>query len=92
MNGRARLISSISGRSYTAGIVTAKAVAFGLLSAGQAFMTNPVSGSGERTRDTGLQRWLHVTPTEPQQLVWLTPQYGVDYTIETSTGLDWQIK
>jgi hypothetical protein len=49
-------------------------------------------GSGERTRDTGLYHWLTVTPTEPQHLVWLTPQVGIDYQIETSTDLKWQIK
>lgn len=44
------------------------------------------------TDESGLQRFLHVTPEEPQELVWLVPQYGIDYTITTSTGLKWEIK
>lgn len=43
------------------------------------------------TDERGLITWLHVEPTEPQQLVWLTPQVGIDYTITTSTGLKWNI-
>jgi hypothetical protein len=33
-----------------------------------------------------------VQPEQPQELVWLNPQVGIDYTIETSTDLEWQIK
>jgi hypothetical protein len=33
-----------------------------------------------------------VLPEQPQELVWLTPQVGIDYTIKTSTDLEWQIK
>lgn len=47
--------------------------------------------TAEPTDKRGLFTWLHVEPTEPQQLVWLTPQVGIDYTIETSTGLKWNI-
>jgi hypothetical protein len=46
----------------------------------------------EPTEKSGLITWLQVEPTEPQQLVWLTPQVGIDYFITTSTGLKWQIK
>lgn len=92
MKGRARLIGSISGRAYGIGISTAKAVAFGMLSSSRTVTMKPISGSGERTRDTGLWHWIQVTPTEPQHLVWLVPQVGIDYTIETSTNLHWEIK
>jgi hypothetical protein len=51
----------------------------------------PIPAEGERTRATGLQHWLQVTPTEPQQLLWLNPQYGIDYTVNTSSGLHWNI-
>jgi hypothetical protein len=51
----------------------------------------PIDGSADRTRETGLFHWLQVTPTEPQQLLWLNPQYGIDYDIRTSSGLDWNI-
>ena len=49
-------------------------------------------GNASRTRETGLYHYLRVTPEQPQQLVWLNPQMGIDYTIETSTDLEWQIK
>lgn len=43
------------------------------------------------TEQSGLHHFLTVTPTEPQQLLWLNPQTGIDYNIETSTGLHWKI-
>lgn len=92
MKGRARLIGSISGRACGIGETTAKAMAFGMLSSSRAVTMKPISGSGERTRDTGLWHWIRVTPTEPQHLVWLVPQVGIDYQIETSTDLKWEIK
>lgn len=91
MKGHARLIGSIGGRAYGMVHVTAKAVAFGMTSS-RAVTLAPISGSGERTRETGLWHWIQVTPTEPQQLVWLVPQVGIDYHIETSTDLKWEIK
>lgn len=42
------------------------------------------------TDKTGVSRYLRVTPTEPQILVWLVPQYGVDYQVASNT--DWNIK
>ena len=91
MKGHARLIGSIGGRAYGMVHVTAKAVAFGTTSS-KAVTLVPISGSGKRTRETGLWHWIQVTPTEPQQLVWLVPQVGIDYHIETSTDLKWEIK
>lgn len=49
-----------------------------------------VSASGRMTEETSLKTYLRVSPVEPQQLVWLVPQVGVDYTIESNT--DWNIK
>ena len=42
------------------------------------------------TDKTGVSRYLRVTPAEPQILVWLVPQYGVDYHIASNTN--WNIK
>ena len=91
MRGSARLVSCIRGSAYSIGNTTANAAAFGVLATSKAAV-GLIDGSAERTRDTGLLHWLNVTPTEPQQLVWLVPQYGIDYTVETSTNLKWQIK
>ena len=49
-----------------------------------------VSASGRMTEETNLMTYLRVSPVEPQQLVWLVPQVGIDYTIESNT--DWNIK
>ena len=92
MKGKARLIGSIRGSAYGIGSATANAAAFGMLTPCKAVALGVIGGSAERTRDTGLFVWLHVEPSEPQELVWLVPQYGVDYTVTTSTGLNWQIK
>lgn len=51
-----------------------------------------ISATASTTDKSGLNLYLHVTPTEPQQLVWLVPQVGIDYYVSTSTGLKWQIK
>ena len=48
-----------------------------------------VSASGRMTEETSLKTYLRVSPVDPQQLVWLVPQVGVDYTIESNT--DWNI-
>ena len=92
MKGSARLVGSIGGSAYSIGNATAKAVAFGMPSASRAMAFGMVKGAGERTRDIGLWHWIQVTPTEPQHLVWLVPQVGIDYKIETSTNLKWEIK
>lgn len=42
------------------------------------------------TEETNLMTYLRVSPVEPQQLVWLVPQVGIDYTIESNTN--WNIK
>lgn len=53
---------------------------------------NGIHSKAETTDETGVQRFLEVTPEEPQQLVWLVPQYGVDFFVTTSTGLEWKIE
>ena len=92
IRGRAAIIGNgVSGRGSQVAVVTASAAARGVME-GKAFPElKPINADAYRTRDTGLFHWLEVTPTEPQQLVWLNPQYGIDYNIETSTGLDWKI-
>ena len=92
IRGRAAIIGNgVSGRGSQVAVVTASAAARGVME-GKAFPElKPVNADAYRTRGTGIFHWLEVTPTEPQQLVWLNPQMGIDYTINTSTGLDWKI-
>lgn len=92
IRGRAAIIGNgVSGRGSQVAVVTASAAARGVME-GKAFPElKPINVDAYRTRDTGLLAWIEVTPTEPQQLVWLTPQYGIDYDIRTSSGLDWRI-
>ena len=72
--------------------VRAVATATGNIGAMAYAMPTGIQSMAEPTEETGLLRFLNVTPEAPQQLVWLVPQYGVDYTITTSTDLKWQIK
>jgi hypothetical protein len=92
IRGRAAIIGNgVSGRGSQVAVVTASAAARGVVE-GKAFHElKPINSDAYRTRDTGLFHWIEVTPTEPQQLVWLNPQYGIDYDIHTSTGLHWKI-
>lgn len=83
MRGAGRLITGsvrASARIVGQSPVTAWAVSSG------------VAISARVTDKSGNRHFINVAPTEPQQLVWLVPQYGIDYTITTSTGLEWQIK
>ena len=38
---------------------------------------------------SGVKKYLRVHPETPQQLIWLVPQYGLDYQIESNTN--WNI-
>ena len=91
MKGRANISGIIAGRGSLGGTMAARAAARGMIDGQSRSALKPIPAEGERTRATGLQHWLQVTPTEPQQLLWLTPQYGIDYQIETSTKLKWKI-
>ena len=81
MKAKARLITG--SLRATAGIVG------GIASQAWA-QPSGVSASGRMTEETNLMTYLRVSPVEPQQLVWLVPQVGIDYTIESNT--DWNIK
>ena len=41
------------------------------------------------TEMSGVTKYLRVQPDTPQQLVWLVPQYGIDYQVESNTN--WNI-
>lgn len=92
MKGRASIASGgLRATAHAIPTATAKAAALLAVSGRAGDALRPIDGSGDRNRETGLFHWLQVTPTETQQLVWINPQLGIDYTIETSTGLDWRI-
>ena len=74
------------------GSVRARAVAAGLLTADGYAMQTGFRSKAEPTEESGLLRFLRVAAEEPQQLVWMVPQYGVDYTVTTSIGLEWVIR
>jgi hypothetical protein len=92
MKGRASIASGgLRATAHAIPTATAKAAALLAVSGRAGDALRPIYGSGDRTRETGLFQWLQVTPTEPQHLVWLNPQYGIDYDIRTSSELDWNI-
>lgn len=81
MKATARVITgSIRGRAQ--GISSSAAVAYAL--------PTGVGGQARAVDQSDITKFLYVTPTEPQQLVWLVPQYGIDYTVESNTN--WTIK
>ena len=81
MKAKARLITgSLRATARIVGGIAAQAWA----------QPSGVSASGRMTEETSLNTYLRVSPVEPQQLIWLVPQVGVDYTIESNT--DWNIK
>lgn len=90
MNGRAYIFTRTAiGKGSMRGGINGRAATFGR-SKGSGRDTVPTAiGEGERTRESGLYHWLKVTPTEPQEIVWLQP--GIDYNIETSSNLNWKI-
>ena len=81
MKAKARLITgSLRATASIVGGIAAQAWA----------QPSGVSASGRMTDETNLMTYLRVSPIEPQRLVWLVPQVGIDYTIESNT--DWNIK
>ena len=52
--------------------------------------TCPLSGSAYPTDEVNVLKYLRVMPEQPQELVWLVPQVGIDYTIESNTK--WIVK
>ena len=104
MNATARVIrGSVRAVAQGSGVLVAVAFVFptgirskaepmGGLPGMAAGMPTGIYPMARPTDESGLAHFLHVTPETPQQLVWLVPQYGIDYTIETSSGLKWQIK
>lgn len=83
MKASARLITgSLRATAHLVGDISAQAFA----------QPSGMSVKARPTEDSGLLHFLNVAPSEPQQLVWLVPQVGIDYAITTSTGLHWQIK
>lgn len=80
MKAKARLITG--SLRATAGIV-------GGIAAQAWAQPSGVSASGRMTDEPNLKAYLRVSPVEPQQLVWLVPQVGIDYTIESNKN--WNI-
>ena len=90
MNGRAYIFTSTAiGKGSIMGGVSGRAATFGITKGSGRDTVPTAIGEGERTRESGLYHWLKVTPTEPQEIVWLQP--GIDYNIETSSNLNWKI-
>ena len=62
-------------------MVAARAVAIGGISHVATSVSGIIDGNARLIRDVNLNKYLNVLPQEPQQLVWLTPQYGIDYQV-----------
>ena len=91
MKGSATIIGGISGRAIVCQPCQGTSTARGQVHGSGLPRTCPLPAAAERTRESGLLSWIRVLPEQPQELVWLTPQVGIDYDIHTSSGLDWRI-
>ena len=91
MKGSATIIGQISGIAAAIQPRQGTAAASGQVHGSGLPRTCPLAAAAERTRESGLLAWIRVMPEQPQELVWLTPQVGIDYDIHTSSGLDWRI-
>lgn len=74
------------------GSVRAQATTTGGLMAMAYALPTGIKSKAETTDQSDLHLYLDVSPVEPQQLVWLVPQYGIDYTVTATRGLEWLIK
>jgi len=93
MKGSATIIGNIPASASSSRMISGRSSVRGQVPGRVLPGTCPLTdGSASQTRETGLYHYLHVWPEQPQELVWLTPQVGIDYQIETSTDLEWQIK
>jgi hypothetical protein len=81
MRATARVVGC-SVRAKASGIVRGSSMAFAL--------PMGIRATASATDMTGISKYLRVTPETPQQLIWLVPQYGIDYYVESNT--DWNIK
>lgn len=78
-----------SARIMTGSIATGRASLTGAVG-GAGWLVGRMKGEAHTTDDVSIIKYLRVKPEQPQGLVWLVPQYGIDYTIESNTN--WNIK
>ena len=92
IRGKAYIATTTGAQAYTEPQPSAAATLQGAIKPSRAVTMSPINGEAGRTRESGLLHYLRVLPEQPQGLVWLVPQVGIDYQIETSTDLKWAIK
>lgn len=73
------------------GSIRASASTVGRLVAHGYGLQTGVMAKAEATDETGVRAYLRVEPEEPKQLVWLVPQYGIDYHVIASKSTKWNI-
>lgn len=86
----ARAATQMMAAAYAMREVAAEgmAVTEAVTPAGYALPT--VAVSGRAVGESGLHHFMYVEPEATQEMVWMNPD-GIDYTITTSTRLDWEI-
>lgn len=81
----------IARASVMQGAVSGRASVIGTASGAGCGIRSGIRAEAEVIDDVILAKYLRVTPEAEQWLVWLTPQVGVDYTVEANRGLTWQV-
>lgn len=90
MKGNAILTNHLRGQAFIKDAVAISAVPVVVMPLGGVMTQKKINAVAYRTRQIDLIKYLRIVPVEPQQLVWLVPQYGVDYDIISNTN--WNIK
>lgn len=89
IRGRGQLVTTTTGIGRAVDMVTATGGAIGGIPPSNASSSKPIVGNAFRTREVNMNKYFTVLPREPQQLLWLTPQYGIDYHIIANSN--WKI-
>lgn len=74
------------------GSIYAKATPTGGIAAIGYGLPAGILAKAEPTEKIGTVAFLNVEPEQPQSLVWLVPQVGIEYIVTASNGLKWIIK
>lgn len=63
---------------------------FNSIAGGVGRLLSRIGAAAQATEATGLRKYLRVTPTEPQEIVWVRMEDTIEYTVESN--VNWNIQ
>jgi hypothetical protein len=72
--------------------VRAGAIPIGGIAATGVGMPTGILAKAAPTDKTGMMAFLYVEPEQPQSLVWLVQQVGIDYNVIASRNTNWKVE